>query len=403
MKHAQLTTLASTVLASTAFAQLPPPTPGTTEWRFTGDTGVFVDKVAGPGTLEYADGDGGMTDQLDLFTTTSTASIPDIGGIDAPVMFFDLHTPSMGYEIRTLTGAANNDNWRFTLVFDLYVDANNMDGWLALWQGNAINANDAELFLRPVTESLYQAGSGTVAAGSWSRGQWLRIVNVVDFPDATGNPTSADTGDIYIDGVLAFSGVAPDWFYDGQTNPCWILADENNETSQGYIANLAFTDALLTPGEVVTLGGPKANGVFDFNAPLGVNYCGPAIPNSTNFPATISANGSLNVAANDVTLSAAGLPPGQFGYFLAGQTQGFFNPPGSQGLICLVGNIGRYNQIANIIQGPMGSIQIDLTAIPVNPPAAAQAGETWNFQCWYRDLNPTLTNNFTDGLEITFQ
>ncbi|MCP3915060.1 MAG: hypothetical protein GY711_05855 [bacterium] len=136
---------------------------------------------------------------------------------------------------------------------------------------------------------------------------------------------------------------------------------------------------------------------------LGTSYCGPAIPNSSGFAGEISAVGSVFVVANNVTLNADQLPPGQFGYFLAGQTQGFFNPPGSQGIICLMGNIGRYNSVPDIIQGPSGSVAIDLTSIPVNPPRAAMAGETWNFQCWYRDVNPTSTSNFTDGVSITFQ
>ncbi|MCP3916598.1 MAG: hypothetical protein GY711_13660, partial [bacterium] len=117
---------------------------------------------------------------------------------------------------------------------------------------------------------------------------------------------------------------------------------------------------------------------------LGMNYCGPAIPNSSGQAATISAQGSPFVAANNVTLTADDMPAGQFGYFLAGQTQGFFNPPGSQGLICLAGNIGRYNAVADIIQGPSGSLALDLAAIPVNPPVAVIAGETWSFQCWFR-------------------
>ena len=33
---------------------------------------------------------------------------------------------------------------------------------------------------------------------------------------------------------------------------------------------------------------------------------------------------------------------------------------------------------------------------------AIQSGETWNFQAWFRDSNPTATSNFTDGLEIQF-
>jgi hypothetical protein len=28
---------------------------------------------------------------------------------------------------------------------------------------------------------------------------------------------------------------------------------------------------------------------------------------------------------------------------------------------------------------------------------------TWNFQRWYRDLNPGSTSNFTDALRVTFR
>ncbi|MCP3920284.1 MAG: hypothetical protein GY711_32560 [bacterium] len=133
---------------------------------------------------------------------------------------------------------------------------------------------------------------------------------------------------------------------------------------------------------------------------LGTSYCGPAVPNSTGLAALISAAGSPVPSTDDVTLTVDQVPPGQFGYFLAGQTQGFFNPPGSAGFICLMGNIGRYNQVSDIIQGPSGSIALDLGAIPVNPPTAVQPGDTWNFQCWYRDSG---TSNFSDGLSVVFQ
>jgi len=135
--------------------------------------------------------------------------------------------------------------------------------------------------------------------------------------------------------------------------------------------------------------------------PIGTNYCGPAIPNSTGVAGVMSANGSLNVSANDVTLTASQLPVAQFGYFITSQTQGFFQPGGSNGFVCLGSGIGRYNQPQNVGQGPSFSIQVDLTSMPVNPPLAVQPGETWNFQAWYRDLGNT--NNFTDGLSLTFQ
>ncbi len=66
-------------------------------------------------------------------------------------------------------------------------------------------------------------------------------------------------------------------------------------------------------------------------------------------------------------------------------------------------NLLRYHGVPDIISGPTGSLQVDLNAIPVNPPQPALAGETWNFQCWFRDNNPALTSNFTDGLSVTFQ
>ena len=134
---------------------------------------------------------------------------------------------------------------------------------------------------------------------------------------------------------------------------------------------------------------------------LGTSYCTPALPNSTGLPASISAFGSPLPPTNDVTLTAEGLPPGQFGYFLVGATQGLFNPPGSSGLICLTGAIGRYNQPANIGQGPSFSIALDTQALPLSPAVAIQPGETWNFQTWYRDFSGT-TSNFTDAVAILF-
>ncbi|MCP3918812.1 MAG: hypothetical protein GY711_24965 [bacterium] len=136
---------------------------------------------------------------------------------------------------------------------------------------------------------------------------------------------------------------------------------------------------------------------------LGSSYCGPAAPNSTGGTASITAFGSPYAASSFLELTASGLPPGQFGYFLAGRTQGSFMPPGSQGTICLSGNIGRFNQPSLIIVGPTGTIPVDLTAIPVNPPESVAPGDVWRFQCWYRDANPGQTSNFTDGVEIEFR
>ena len=138
---------------------------------------------------------------------------------------------------------------------------------------------------------------------------------------------------------------------------------------------------------------------------IGVNYCGPAVPNSTLQPGVVTALGSEVVAAQDVTLKATQLPPKKFGAFLVAGASGFLPNPGtSQGTLCLSGTIGRYFKLVKKAS-PAGiiSIQVDLNALPFSPNVAVQPGDTWYFQCWYRDLNPGNTSNFTDGVAITFQ
>lgn len=147
--------------------------------------------------------------------------------------------------------------------------------------------------------------------------------------------------------------------------------------------------------------------LFDCCAPVtiapctgpGESYCN-AAPNSTGGPGWLCADGSANILNQDFTLVAGGLPAGEFGYFLASRTAGLSMPINSSGTLCLTGNVGRFNGPGQLITGPTGSLQVDLASIPVNPPVAVQSGETWRFQCWYRDGN---TNNFTNALEVQFQ
>ena len=80
------------------------------------------------------------------------------------------------------------------------------------------------------------------------------------------------------------------------------------------------------------------------------------------------------------------------------------NPGGSQGNLCVGGGTGRYlSQVGN--SGFVGSfsISVDTSAIP-QPTMTVPAlpGETWNFQCWYRDQNPGNTSNFSRGYSVTF-
>jgi hypothetical protein len=140
-------------------------------------------------------------------------------------------------------------------------------------------------------------------------------------------------------------------------------------------------------------------------APIGANYCN-ANPNSTGLPGYISALGSDRVSTNDLNLYAFQLPHNAFGYFIVSPFQAFVpNAGGAQGNLCVGLSTGRYrSQLGNTVTNGFLAVDVDLTSMPQpTGTVAAQAGQTWNFQCWHRDANPNTTSNFTSGYAITFQ
>ncbi|MFT4646881.1 MAG: hypothetical protein ACI9X4_000085 [Glaciecola sp.] len=138
----------------------------------------------------------------------------------------------------------------------------------------------------------------------------------------------------------------------------------------------------------------------------GSTYCGPSALNSSGQSATISGQGSATAGDHQLVLVAQFMSQNQFGYFLVATQPGLLqNPGGSQGDLCLAGSLGRFNGPAQIRNsGLSGSFQleVDLTSLPLSPTQAVLAGETWQFQAWYRDQNPGTTSNFTDALAISF-
>ncbi|MEZ6005490.1 MAG: hypothetical protein R3F33_15045 [Planctomycetota bacterium] len=187
-------------------------------------------------------------------------------------------------------------------------------------------------------------------------------------------------------------------FVDGDTSLLGDVTDSTFFFQNGatFVTNLTIPDA-------------NGNGIGDWCESLGVNYCSPNVVNSTGQSGVISAVGSSFVADNTLTLEVAQLPNFVFGIFITSQTQGLIaNPGGADGNLCLSGAIGRYNQGGQIFGtsgSGTGSLVLDLTMTPTpNTPVAVMAGETWNFQAWYRDFyNNTSHSNFTDAISITFQ
>lgn len=139
-------------------------------------------------------------------------------------------------------------------------------------------------------------------------------------------------------------------------------------------------------------------------APLYQRYCS-ANPNSTGAAATLTASGSSRVDQGDLFITASLLPTDVLGYFLVSQTQGWTPAAGgSQGNLCLAGNIGRFRgQIQSSSYTGSFRIRVDLTQLPTWPTQAILPGETWHFSAWFRDSNPGPTSNFADALSVLFE
>lgn len=129
-------------------------------------------------------------------------------------------------------------------------------------------------------------------------------------------------------------------------------------------------------------------------------------PNSSGFPAEILVLGSRGAAANDVTLRVAGLPFGEFGIFVVSRGFGVVqNPGGSDGDLCIAGGpIGRYVGPGQVLlSDDFGNVTmpLDLTSTPQGSALVPiQAGETWFFQYWTRDV---LSSHYSSAARVRFE
>jgi beta-glucanase (GH16 family) len=137
---------------------------------------------------------------------------------------------------------------------------------------------------------------------------------------------------------------------------------------------------------------------------IGLLYCSPAAQNSTGGPGMAFATGSVILAQDDVRLWARSLPASSLGYFIAARGQvSVPGAGGSQGTLCVGPGVGRV--VGGVIftaTNGQASVQADLDLMPTpSGPVAVQSGESWHFQAWYRDANPTVTSNFTNAVVLT--
>lgn len=201
--------------------------------------------------------------------------------------------------------------------------------------------------------------------------------------------------------------------FDGAGAP--LSRDAVGGGDQDDVRSLALDgDAGLWVGGLTSsaLGGPDPQFFDSFVGRIGrivgTTYCAPAVLNSSGAPGRMVVAGSDEAVDDALTLVARDLPHATFGYFLTSRTTGFVPMAGGgQGTLCLGGSVGRYNRPGEVgSTNPEGSLKLrlDLTSTPQATGAVSVvAGETWHYQAWFRDANPTATSNMTDAVAVTFR
>lgn len=255
-----------------------------------------------------------------------------------------------------------------------------------------------------VRNSIIAGNSGTY--GSTDVGGTFNSLghNLIGDPSGATGFTNGVGGDLVGTSVTPLNpGLAPLANNGGPTETHALLAN-SAAIDAGDPVNFEPTDqrgVARTPG---------ATDIGSFEASIGGPIAGcNAVPNSTGVPGRIMAGGSAVVAANNLSLAANSLPTNTFSFFLVSRMPGNTpQPGGSQGVLCLGGQIGRFvgpGQVQNT--GATGSIMlpVNLLAIPLpTGPVPAQPGDVLHFQAWHRDsVGGVTTSNFTAGLTVLLQ
>jgi hypothetical protein len=194
----------------------------------------------------------------------------------------------------------------------------------------------------------------------------------------------------------------------------WWLEDPNVATNSGCY----FFGGYFNLGGCDTGANPHASWHMEIYADaaasdIGTDYCQSTV-NSTGAMTTLTASGSEVATDDAVELRASNMPVGVFGFYITSQSQGSVsNPGGSDGNLCVVGDVGRFMQSGQVkaadangmftlstILGEWSTSSIPQATPPLN--YAAMAGITSNFQLWHRDTTAG-GSNFSNGLELMFQ
>ncbi|MEL7471564.1 MAG: glycerophosphodiester phosphodiesterase family protein, partial [Pseudomonadota bacterium] len=178
-------------------------------------------------------------------------------GADIPVLDYAAYTPDEG----VLVGVppAVGDLSSYTAVWDINFD--DLPGFQGLLQTDLSQDNDGELFIRSDGGiGINGDYDGTVTPGTWHR----IAITVEDQGDGTATLSK------YLDGAfLDDQTVDAARFTLNATTGFLLLADNDSETSTGYLSHFGLSEEVLDAGAIAALGGADGAGPFTETANTG--------------------------------------------------------------------------------------------------------------------------------------
>ncbi len=264
----QISATSGVVSGTTTLTVVEPIAGSPTVWTFD-DPQRRLDAFTGTAGLQYRDPAGsGWGAQQTRYAKASALGLPLINGEDPDVMAFPATEPAQGYTL-THRSAPNgvfiNDGLvsNYTVIIDMLWPTDSAAAYRSLFQVNAQNADDADMFVADITDGALGVGVNgrynTYAA--MTPGEWHRIAITVQCALGSGG-----TGQIrkYVDGLFVGGQYTPAPA-SGDSRCRWALgpefllfADDDGETASGYVSSILYVDRLMSPAEIRALGGAHA-------------------------------------------------------------------------------------------------------------------------------------------------
>lgn len=226
-------------------------------------SGALADGLIASGGSEFRFGEGSTTPAVGSATltnnnvTTPTLTAPQAGIAPAPVADGILSLPATAADqALVVTPGGEGTATAYSIAFDIYVPAGEGTEWIAFFQANSENGDDADLFGK-VSGDAFGIGIGGSYEGAAQLDAWNRIAFTVEEKD--GQVTIAK----YINGKQVGTQVTADVarYTIDKAKGFLILTDNDGETSPVHVSNVAYIEFALNEAQLQTFGAPNAGGI----------------------------------------------------------------------------------------------------------------------------------------------